>query len=91
MRSLILRLSALTALLLFTNASAQYDGAAEECENAKEQAGSAASDLANYARRLQICAESEDFFDDCSTEFHRVKNAQGDYEMAVLAVMAYCN
>lgn len=60
------------------------------CQNAKSQAQSTASDLANYSRRLRSCAEAEDFSDDCSTEFRRVRNAQSDYESAVSAVSGAC-
>lgn len=61
-----------------------------ECRDALSRAESAASDLANYSRRLRNCAESQDFADDCSTEFRRVWNAHSDYEDAVSSVSSYC-
>lgn len=60
------------------------------CQNAKSQAQSTAADLANYSRRLRSCAEAEDFSDDCSSEFRRVRNAQSDYESAVSSVSSAC-
>jgi len=61
-----------------------------ECRNAKNQAESAASDLANYARRLRNCAEAQDYSDDCSSEFSRARSAHSDYEDAVSSVGNYC-
>ena len=62
-----------------------------ECREARARAESAASDLADYARRLRNCAEAQDFSDDCSTEFRRVRNAHSDYEDAVSAMSTCCN
>lgn len=62
-----------------------------DCRQAKEEATNAASELANYSRRLRSCAEAEDLSDDCSSEFRRVKNAFGDYESAVSTVTSTCN
>ena len=61
-----------------------------ECRDAKSRAGSAASDLANYARRLQNCAEAQDYSDDCSSEFSGARSAHSDYEDAVSSVGSYC-
>jgi hypothetical protein len=66
------------------------DGDSEECIDAKERAESAASELADYARRLKNCAESGDTSDDCNSEFRRVKSAQYDYESAVSDVSSNC-
>jgi hypothetical protein len=62
----------------------------EECSEARTRAERAASELADYARRLRTCAESSDYSNDCSTEFRRVKNAQYDYESAVSSVSSDC-
>lgn len=61
-----------------------------ECRDALSRAENAASDLADYSRRLHSCAESQDFTDDCSSEFRRVRNAHSDYEDAVSSVGSYC-
>jgi hypothetical protein len=90
MRLPLLRLSVLAALTVCINASAQSDDWQKECLNANDQATSAASDLADRARRLQRCAEAGDYSDDCSTEFRRVKNAQSNYEAAVTEVSSKC-
>lgn len=66
-------------------------GASAECRDATSQAESAASELADYARRLRNCAEARDFQDDCSTEFRRVRNAYSDYEDAVSTVASNCD
>lgn len=61
-----------------------------ECRDALARAESAASELADYSRRLRNCAEAQDYTDDCSTEFRRVRNAHSDYEDAVSSVSSYC-
>ncbi|MFZ3084418.1 hypothetical protein [Rhodoferax ferrireducens] len=66
-------------------------GKSEECRDSLSQAESAASELADYARKLRNCAEAQDFGDDCSTEFRRVKDAHSDYEDAVSSVSGDCN
>lgn len=71
--------------------SQQYGGdMSTECRDAIQRAQMAASELANYARRLRSCAEAQDYNDDCSSEFRRVKNSHSDYEDAVSSVGSYC-
>jgi hypothetical protein len=77
------------ALSLSAGASAQF-GYGSECEDARDSAESAASDLASYSRRLQRCAEAGNYSDDCSSEFRRVRNSHSDYESAVSEVSSYC-
>lgn len=60
------------------------------CEDARSRARNAASELADYSRRLRNCAESEDFGNDCSSEFRKVKNYHSDYESAVSDISSYC-
>lgn len=81
---------AAAALFLSSAALAQYNYGRSDCADARDRANSAASDLSGYARRLQRCADSGDFTDDCSTEFRRVKYAHGDYESAVSDISMYC-
>ena len=71
--------------------SQQSRSGSSNCRDARSRAENAASDLAQYTRRLQRCAEAQDFDDDCSTEFRRVRNAHSDYESAVSAIGSYCN
>jgi hypothetical protein len=66
-------------------------GKSSSCRDAQERAESAASDLADRARKLRNCAESQDYTEDCSSEFRRVKSAHGDYESAVSSVQSECN
>lgn len=61
-----------------------------DCQDALSRAESSASELADYARRLRNCAESQNYNDDCSSEFRRVKNSYSDYESAVSSVGSYC-
>jgi hypothetical protein len=61
-----------------------------ECREARERARSAADEVASYTRKLGSCVDSDDFTDDCSTEFRRVRNAHSDYESAVSSVNSYC-
>lgn len=91
MRTRSLLLGALLTIGCAVSASAQYSDTSEECRVSTDQASSTASDLANYSKRLQRCAEAEDFTDDCSSEFRRVKNAHSDYESVVSEVSVYCN
>jgi len=62
-----------------------------ECRDAIGRAESAASELADYARRLRNCAEAQDYSDDCDTEFRRTRSAHDDYESAVSSFQSYCN
>jgi hypothetical protein len=72
------------------NARKSRDDKSPDCQNAISRAESSSSELADYARRLRNCAESQNYNDDCSTEFRRVKNSYGDYESAVSSVGSYC-
>ena len=90
MRTMFWAAIALAALATSASASAQYDYDSA-CADSKNNAESAASDLASYARRLQQCAENEDFTDDCYTEFRRVKSAYEEYESSVSSVSSDCN
>jgi hypothetical protein len=61
-----------------------------ECQDSLSRAEDAASELADYSKRLRTCAEAQDFNDDCSSEFRRVRNAHSEYEDAVSSVSSYC-
>jgi hypothetical protein len=78
-------------LIIFRRVKARwYSGKSSECRDAADRTGSAAFELSDYARRLINCAEAQDFTDDCSREFRRVRNAYSDYEDAVSAFNSYC-
>lgn len=66
-------------------------GKSSDCRDARERAESAASDLAIYSLRLQSCAENEDYYNDCSSEFSQVRSAHSDYEDAVSKVNSECD
>jgi len=78
-------------LVISAAAFAQYGYGDNDCTDARDRARSAASDLSDYARRLQRCADYADFSDDCSTEFRRVRYSHSDYESAVSDVSMYCD
>lgn len=65
-------------------------GSSQECRQVWDRAASAAQDVSLYAGRLKRCVDANDFRDDCSIEFRRIKNAQSDYEDAVSDVSKEC-
>lgn len=65
-------------------------GKSADCRDAMSRAETSASELADYAKRLQQCADSQDYSDDCSTEYRRTRSAHSDYESAVSSVGSYC-
>jgi hypothetical protein len=82
-------ISTIAFLALSIFAATSY-GDDAECEDATSSAEYAASELSNYANRLQSCAESADYSDDCSMEFSHTRSAQDEYESAVSDVSSYC-
>ena len=91
MKTPLIILIALAGLLTSPSAAAEDDDISEACADAGDSARAAASELATYARRLEICADDEDFDDDCSSDFRRVESAQADYESAVSEVANSCD
>lgn len=79
-------------IIIFQRLNARKSGndKSPDCQDAISRAESSASELADYARRLRNCAESQDYNDDCSSEFRRVKNSYSDYGSAVSSVGSYC-
>ena len=75
-------------LIIFRRVRAAQNraGRSSACRDAQERAESAASELADRARKLRNCAEAQDYSDDCSSEFRRVRSAHSDYESAVSSV-----
>ena len=71
--------------------SANRTGKSRECRDALARAEEAGSELASSARRLANCAESEDYEDDCSSEFSSARSDHDDYEDAVSDVQSHCN
>lgn len=71
--------------------SSRRSGKSRECRDALQRAEDAAQELASSTRSLLDCVESEDFEDDCSSEFTRVRSDHDDYEDAVSDVQIYCN
>ena len=80
-------------LIVFRTVKAAQNktGKSSACRDAQGRAESAASELADRSRRLRNCAESQDYSEDCSSEFRRVRSAHSDYESAVSSVQSDCN
>ena len=80
-------------LIVFRRLKAEQNrtGKSSACRDAQERAESAASELADRAKKLRNCAESQDYSEDCSSEFRRVRNVHSDYESAVSSVQSECN
>ena len=79
-------------LIAGSPAIAQYwsEEESQDCIDAKDEAQSAADDLSWAAQRLQQCADSQNFDDDCSSEFYQVQNSHSDYESAASEVSYAC-
>lgn len=74
----------------YINKQKYKDNESADCNDAISRAKRAATELADYTRRLRGCAEANDYSDDCSSEYRHVKNAYNDYESAVSSVRSYC-
>ncbi len=66
----------------------EYQSAA--CLSDLQQAKLVASILETNSRRLNSCAASLNFRDNCSTDFGGVRRAYSQYELAVSSVRNYC-
>jgi hypothetical protein len=76
-------------LIIFRRIRQRDGGRSSQCRDAQSRSEDAASDLATYSQRLRSCAEAQDFSNDCSSEFRRVRNAFSHYESAVSDVSSY--
>lgn len=90
MRSLLAwRLAFAPLLLLLNDATAQRNPA--ECKDAIDSYNSSIDDISSYLRRYSRCVSDSRARDDCSSEFRRLKSAQGDFETAVSNYRSYCD
>lgn len=62
-----------------------------DCQDAITEYDSAISDISTALRRYTNCVSSSKGHDDCSSEFRRLKSAQGDFESAVSKYSMECN
>lgn len=69
---------------------AHDDTGSTECRTARDEAHSAADEGLGYTKRYMQCLSEVDLTEDCSSEFRRAKNAQDDYQNAVLSVQSEC-
>lgn len=65
--------------------------ASADCSDTVSQYNSALSDIESYAKKYFRCVAASSGQDDCSSEFRRLKNAQGDFELAVSSYRLDCN
>jgi hypothetical protein len=77
------------ATLLISTTSTFADRA--DCEDAISSYNSAVSDISTALRRYSNCISASQGRDDCSGEFRRLRNAQGDFESAVSRYGSECN
>jgi len=64
--------------------------AAWDCNSAVDEYNSALGEIESYVRRYVNCVNSSRGYDDCSSEFRRLRNAQSDFESAVSNYGACC-
>lgn len=62
-----------------------------DCQDAISEYNSAVSDISTTLRRYTNCVSSSNGHDDCSSEFRRLKSAQGDFESAVSKYAMECD
>ena len=62
----------------------------ESCSEAADHYKSAAEDALSASRRYANCVAGSRGRDDCSSEFHRVRNAQDDFESAIAKIKNEC-
>jgi hypothetical protein len=74
--------AALATIFLLCVAQRSHAGS-EDCQDAISQYNSAVSDISAALRRYTSCLSDSNGHDDCSTEFHRIRSAQDDFESAV--------
>lgn len=70
--------------------SVSVPAAASDCGDARESYNTAIDAVSYALRRYTNCLNASGGTDDCSTEFRRLKYAQGDLESAVSAIGSYC-
>ena len=63
----------------------------EECREAIDRYNSAISDVSAALRRYASCVSDSRGHDDCSSEFHRLRSAQDDFESAVSEYQSECS
>lgn len=62
-----------------------------DCQWAVDRYNSALSDVSYAVSRYASCVGSSRGFDDCSMEFLRLKNAQSDFDQAIMAYRFDCD
>jgi hypothetical protein len=61
-----------------------------DCSSAVSSYNSTLSDIDSYLKRYARCVAASSGTDDCSSEFRRLRSAQGDFESAVSDYQSYC-
>lgn len=68
-------------LLLVGTTAAEADP--QECRDAIDKYNTAIEEISSSLRRYTNCVRDSHAHDECSSEFRRLKSAQGDFEDAV--------
>jgi hypothetical protein len=62
-----------------------------QCDDAIDDYNRSVGDLSSYLSRYSSCVQNSQGYDDCSTEFRRVRNTQSDFEAAVSNFQSECD
>lgn len=63
----------------------RVDDRKASCQDARFRATSAASELAERAQNLRVCAELQDLSEGCSFEYERLRSAHDSFESALIS------
>jgi hypothetical protein len=81
----------LIALVLATISAPKATADADDCSDAVSTYNSELNDVDYALRRYSRCVSNSRGRDDCSSEFRRLRYAQGDFETAVNMVRSNCD
>jgi hypothetical protein len=79
------------SLLLMLGAPPAAVADQDGCNDAVTQYNSSVDEISSTLRRYTNCVGGSQGRDDCSSEFRRVRNAQGEFESAVSQFTSECN
>lgn len=76
-------------LILALGGSARSQDA-EQCRYTVDNYNNAVSDISSRLRRYSSCVANSNGYDDCSSEFRRLRSAQSEFETYVSQYQSYC-
>lgn len=80
----------LEVMIIMNRLRSSDNNESSSCRSALSTAEMAANELADNAKRLASCASAQDYTEDCSSRFRRVRSSYSDYESAVSQVQMNC-